>query len=242
MKVGLTTGIDDVDIPEEGLERIDEILENAHNKVMENIEAYKGGELEKQPGQTLEDTLENRIMAELAKARDNAGGVAEQYLGMKRHAVIMAKTGAKGNMLDLTQMAACLGQMTVRGKRLHRGYQGRSLPHFKRDDRSAKARGFVSSSYREGLSPTEFFFHSMGGREGLVDTAVRTAQSGYMQRRLINALQDLKVEKDRSVRDNSNNIIQFEYGEDGVDLSRSAYGEAVDIDWIVHKTLALRKS
>lgn len=144
------------------LERIDEILENAHNKVMENIEAYKGGELEKQPGQTLEDTLENRIMAELAKARDNAGGVAEQYLGMKRHAVIMAKTGAKGNMLDLTQMAACLGQMTVRGKRLHRGYQGRSLPHFKRDDRSAKARGFVSSSYREGLSPTEFFFHSMG--------------------------------------------------------------------------------
>jgi DNA-directed RNA polymerase subunit A' len=190
----------------------------------------------------LEDTLENRIMAELAKARDNAGGVAEQYLGMKRHAVIMAKTGAKGNMLDLTQMAACLGQMTVRGKRLHRGYQDRSLPHFKRGDRSAKARGFVSSSYREGLSPTEFFFHSMGGREGLVDTAVRTAQSGYMQRRLINALQDLKVEKDRSVRDNSNNIIQFEYGEDGVDLSRSAYGEAVDIDWIVHKTLALRKS
>ena len=82
----------------------------------------------------------------------------------------------------------------------------------------------------------------MGGREGLVDTAVRTAQSGYMQRRLSNALQDLKVEKDRSVRDNSNNIIQFEYGEDGVDLSRSAYGEAVDIDWIVHKTLALRKS
>lgn len=241
MKVGLTTGIDDVDIPEEGLERIDEILENARNKVMENIDAYNRGELEKQPGQTLEDTLENRIMAELAKARDNAGAAAEQYLGMKRHAVIMAKTGAKGNMLDLTQMAACLGQMTVRGKRLHRGYQERSLPHFKRGDRSAKARGFVSSSYRKGLSPTEFFFHSMGGREGLVDTAVRTAQSGYMQRRLINALQDLKVEKDRTVRDNSNNIIQFEYGEDGVDPSRSSYGEAVDIDWIIHKTITSRK-
>lgn len=241
MKVGLTTGIDDVDIPEEGLERIDEILENAHNKVLENIEAYNRGELEKQPGQTLEDTLENRIMAELAKARDNAGAAAEKYLGMKRHAVIMAKTGAKGNMLDLTQMAACLGQMTVRGKRLHRGYQERSLPHFKPGDRSAKARGFVSSSYRKGLSPTEFFFHSMGGREGLVDTAVRTAQSGYMQRRLINALQDLKVEKDRSVRDNSNNIIQFEYGEDGVDPSRSSYGEAVDIDWIIHKTVTMRK-
>jgi DNA-directed RNA polymerase subunit A' len=81
----------------------------------------------------------------------------------------------------------------------------------------------------------------MGGREGLVDTAVRTAQSGYMQRRLINALQDLMVEKDRSVRDNSNNIIQFEYGEDGVDPSRSSYGEAVDIDWIVHKTITSRK-
>ncbi len=242
MKVGLTTGIDDVNIPDEALERIEEILENAQNKVMENIEAYNRGELEKQPGQTLEDTLENRIMAELAKARDNAGAVAEQYLGIKRHAVIMAKTGAKGNMLDLTQMSACLGQMTVRGKRLHRGYQERSLPHFKRGDRSAVARGFVSSSYRDGLSPTEFFFHSMGGREGLVDTAVRTAQSGYMQRRLINALQDLKVEKDRSVRDNSNNIIQFEYGEDGVDPSRSSYGEAVDIDWIIHKTVSSRKS
>jgi DNA-directed RNA polymerase subunit A' len=111
------------------------------------------------------------------------------------------------------------------------------LPHFKRNDLGAGAKGFVAASYKKGLTPTEYFFHSMGGREGLVDTAVRTSRSGYMQRRLINALEDLKVESDGTVRNTAGTIIQFRYGEDGVDPSRSIRGKAVDIEDAFHKAL-----
>jgi DNA-directed RNA polymerase subunit A' len=234
-KKGITININDVELDQDAKDRITEVLLDGEVKVDKLIEAYHNAELEPLPGQTLEETLEKKVMQVLAAARDRAGKIAEQYLGLERFAVIMAKTGAKGNMLDLTQMAACLGQMSVRGERLHRGYTDRSLSHFRENELSARSRGFVRSSYKKGLSPTEFFFHAMGGREGLVDTAVRTAQSGYMQRRLMNAMQDLKVEYDRTVRDNTGLIIQFKYGEDGVDPARSDYGKAVDIDWIIHK-------
>lgn len=120
----------------------------------------------------------------------------------ENHAVIMALTGARGSMLNLTQITACVGQQSVRGGRITRGYDNRTLPHFKKGELGAKSRGFVHSSYKEGLDPIEFFFHAMGGREGLVDTAIRTAQSGYMQRRLVNALQDLTVDENGRVVDN----------------------------------------
>jgi DNA-directed RNA polymerase subunit A' len=178
-----------------------------------------------------------RIMEVLAESRDSAGVIAEKYLGLDNHAVIMARTGARGSMLNLTQMAACVGQQSVRGERLSRGYRRRTLPHYKPDDLGAKARGFVSSSYKDGLNPLEFFFHAMGGREGLVDTAVRTAQSGYMQRRLINALQDLRVEYDGTVRDDRGAIVQFTYGEDGVDPARSDKGKAVNVDKLIERII-----
>jgi DNA-directed RNA polymerase subunit A' len=149
----------------------------------------------------------------------------------------MARSGARASMLNLSQMAGSIGQQAVRGERLFRGYYQRTLPHFKRGDLGAEAHGFVRSSYKSGLNPTEYFFHSMGGREGLVDTAVRTSRSGYMQRRLINALEDLKVVEDRSVRNTANTIIQFKYGEDGVDPSRIPSGKAVDVDEVIKEVL-----
>jgi DNA-directed RNA polymerase subunit A' len=136
-------------------------------------------------------------------------------------------------MLNLSQMAGCIGQQAVRGERLGRGYQDRTLPHFQRGDRGADAKGFVKSCYKSGLNPTEYFFHSMGGREGLVDTAVRTSRSGYMQRRLINALEDLKVKSDGSVRNTYGTVIQFKFGDDGIDPARSIQGKAVDLDEII---------
>ncbi|AEC51049.1 DNA-directed RNA polymerase subunit A' [Pyrococcus sp. NA2] len=234
---GFTTGIDDEDLPEEAKDRIREIIREAEERVEKLIEAYKRGELEPLPGKTLEETLESKIMAVLAEARDNAGAVAEKYLGMDNHTVIMAKTGARGKILNITQMAALLGQQSIRGKRLYRGFRGRVLSHFKPGDLGARARGFVVNSYKSGLSPQEYFFHAMGGREGLVDTAVRTAQSGYMQRRLINALQDLKVDYDGTVRDPTGVIVQFRYGEDGVDPMKSWGGKTVDVDRVIMRTL-----
>ncbi len=231
--LGFTTGIDDEDIPSEAKRQIEEGFDRAKEKINQLIDAYKRGELEPLPGRSIEETLEMEIMKVTGEARDRAGEIAGRHLGLNNSAVIMAKSGARGSMLNLSQMAGCVGQQAVRGERISRGYRNRTLPHFKQGDIGAEAKGFVSSSYKKGLNPTEYFFHSMGGREGLVDTAVRTSRSGYMQRRLINALENLKVEDDITVRDTDGDIIQFLYGEDGVDPTKSVGGAAVEIDRII---------
>ena len=234
---GFSTGIADEDIPEEAKKEINERLESAVRDVEKLVEAYREGTLEQLPGRSLEETLEVEIMKVLGRARDDAGVIAGRHLGLENPAVVMARSGARASMLNLSQMAGSIGQQAVRGERLFRGYFQRTLPHFKRGDLGAEAHGFVRSSYKSGLNPTEYFFHSMGGREGLVDTAVRTSRSGYMQRRLINALEDLKVVDDRSVRNTANTIIQFKYGEDGADPSRIPAGKAVDVDAVIKDIL-----
>ncbi len=239
-RLGFTIGIDDEDIPPEAIQQIEEVIAEAEKKVNELIQAYKEGNLEPMPGRSLEETLEMRIMQVLGRARDEAGRIAGRHLGMENAAVIMAVSGARGSMLNLTQMAACIGQQSVRGERICRGftYSNRTLSHFKPGDLGAKARGFVRSSYKKGLSPVEFFFHAAGGREGLVDTAVRTSQSGYLQRRMINALQDLKVEYDGTVREQTSGaLVQFRYGEDGVDPMRSYRGKAVEVKRLIKEAL-----
>ena len=230
---GFTTSIDDEDIPDEAKKQIEEGLAKALKKIRSLVHAYENDELESLPGRSIEETLEMEIMKVTGKARDTAGEIAGRHLGLNNSAVMMAKSGARGSMLNLSQMSGCVGQQAVRGERIHRGYQYRTLPHFKKGDLGASAKGFVASCYKKGLTPTEYFFHSMGGREGLVDTAVRTSRSGYMQRRLINALEDLRVERDGTVKHSGGQIIQFMYGEDGVDPTRSIGGKAVDINRII---------
>ena len=227
---GFSTGIDDEDIPDEAKLQIKSLNEERVEEVDKLVHAYENGILQQMPGRSLKETLEVRAKGVLEEARDGTGEIAGKHLGMKNPAVIMAKTGARGNMLNLSQMAGIVGQQTVRGERLSRGYWNRTLPHFKKGDLGAFAKGFVTHSYKAGLSPTEFFFHAMGGREGLVDTAVRTSRSGYMQRRLISALEDLKLMGDGSVRNTAGNIIQFRYGEDGSDPARAVKGKSVDLD------------
>ncbi|MFB6198123.1 MAG: DNA-directed RNA polymerase subunit A', partial [Halobacteriaceae archaeon] len=166
----------------------------------------------------------------LGRARESASDITREYLDEDNPAVVMAESGARGGMLNLTQMAGCVGQQAVRGERINRGYEDRTLSHFERDDLSAEAHGFVENSYTSGLTPKEFFFHAMGGREGLVDTAVRTSKSGYLQRRLINALSELETQYDGTVRDTSDTIVQFEFGEDGTSPVKVSSEEEHDID------------
>ena len=248
MKTGITTSLNDEEIPEEAQERINEHLNNKMDEVDKLVEAYEEGYLEALPGRSLAETLEMRIMQVLGEARDMSGQIAEHYLNMgkqslddpydhvmavENHSVVMARTGARASMLNLTQITACVGQQAVRGGRIERGYINRTLPHFKKGELGAKAKGFVHSSYKSGLDPIEFFFHAMGGREGLVDTAIRTAQSGYMQRRLVNALQDLQVKPSGLVTDNQGNVIQTMFGEDGVDPAKSDFGKAANLDKLI---------
>ena len=240
MHFGFSIGIDDESIPEQAQAQIDEAIENANERVEELIEAYERGELESLPGRTIDETLEMKIMQTLGQARDSAGDIAEQHFADDNPAVVMAESGARGSMLNLTQMAGAVGQQAVRGERINRGYENRTLSHFAEGDLSAEARGFVEHSYREGLNPKEFFFHAMGGREGLVDTAVRTSKSGYLQRRLINALSELEAQYDGTVRDTSDTVVQFEFGEDGtspVEVSSSVEEDAVDVEAIADRVL-----
>ncbi len=237
MRKGFSFGIDDEYIPPDAQHQIDEVMNQAKDKVEKLIAAYLAGELEQLPGRTLAETLEMEIMKELSKARDMTGDIAGRHLGMDNSAVIMARSGARGSMLNLTQMAACVGQQAVRGERIKRGYAGRTLSHFERGDLGAQAHGFVRASYKSGLSPTEYFFHAIGGREGLVDTAVRTSQSGYLQRRLVNALQDLEVQYDGTVRDTRKMIIQFKYGEDGINPMNSDFSKPDAVKRIIENVV-----
>jgi DNA-directed RNA polymerase subunit A' len=213
--------------------RIKKTMDRIQKKIDEHIENFHNGTLPRLPGQTLEESFEIYVMHELATARDEAGKIADDDFTLENAGIVMTRTGARGSSLNIGQMAACVGQQSVRGKRVLRGYAGRALPHFVDGDPSPRARGFVYNSYQSGLDAIEFFFHAMGGREGLVDTAVRTQQSGYMQRRLINALEHIRLEYDSTVRDSAGDIIQFRYGEDGVDPAKSDHGKAVNVSRLI---------
>jgi len=216
-KHGFSVSLDNYSPPKEAAQKIRDAEENAKREVDGLVMQYKKRTLERLPGRTMRQTLEERVMMVLSKARNACGKIIEEALGMENTSILMAKIGARGSILNAIQMGAMVGQQAVRSKRLSRGYRHRALVHFKRGDLGASARGFVVSSFTDGLTPEEYFFHSMGGRESLVNTAIRTARSGYMQRRLINALQDLVVQKDRSVRDSRGTLVQFIYGGDGLD-------------------------
>jgi len=213
--------------------KIKKTMEKIQKKIDEHIENFRNGTLPRLPGQTLEESFEIYVMHELARARDEAGKIADQDFTIDNSGIVMTRTGARGSSLNIGQMVACVGQQSVRGKRILRGYVGRALPHFVNGDPRPRARGFVYNSYQTGLDAIEFFFHAMGGREGLVDTAVRTQQSGYMQRRLINALEHIRLEYDGTVRDSAGDIIQFMYGEDGVDPAKSDHGQAVNVSRLI---------
>lgn len=133
---------------------------------------------------------------------------------------VMVLSGAKGSTVNHNQISCMLGQQVLEGQRVPIMASGRTLPSFPAYDPNARAGGFVSDRFLTGLRPQEFFFHCMAGREGLIDTAVKTSRSGYLQRILVKNLESLIVQYDYSVRHNDGTIIQFLYGEDGLDSTK----------------------
>lgn len=173
--------------------------------------------LEANPGMSVRATFEHEVGKALNSARDRAGTTTQNSLKDSNNAVTMANSGSKGSSINISQMSALVGQQMVEGKRIPFGFNYRTLPHFTKDDYSPESRGFVENSYLRGLTPSEFFFHAMAGREGLIDTAVKTAETGYIQRRLVKALEDLSAKYDGTVRNSLGDVVQFLYGEDGLD-------------------------
>ena len=212
-----SVGISDLIADKTTNEKITEVITKKKTEVKNLIDQTHLGIFENKTGKTDEEEFETQVNNILSRAVNDAGKIGRESLNKENRFVIMVNAGSKGGDLNISQMVSCLGQQNVDNKRIPYGFENRTLPHFTKYDDSPAARGFVENSFISGLTPEELFFHAMGGRMGIIDTAVKTSQTGYIQRRLIKGLEDLKVEYDMTVRNNKNKIIQYSYGDDGFD-------------------------
>lgn len=214
---GFLIGINDVTPGAELKQKKELMVEQAYLKCDELIDQFNRGKLETQPGCNEEQTLEAKISGLLSKVREQVGDECIRELDSLNAPLIMATCGSKGSTLNVSQMVAVVGQQIISGNRVPDGFQDRSLPHFTKNSKTPQSKGFVRNSFYSGLTPPEFLFHAISGREGLVDTAVKTAETGYMSRRLMKSLEDLSAQYDHTVRNSLNGIVQFTYGGDGLD-------------------------
>jgi DNA-directed RNA polymerase subunit A' len=234
--IGFTTGISDIDVNADARKQIKDIIDQTYVEVDILIKEFKEGTLETLPGRNMQETLELRILEKLNRARNRSGKIVADNAQKDKELMLMIQSGGAGNLLNLAQMAACVGQQAMRGGRISRGYDRRTLSVFKKDDLGPAARGFIKEGFRDGLKPHELFFMSMTGRDSLMDTALRTPKSGYLYRRLANAMQDLRIANDYTVRDASNKVVQFVYGEDGVDVTKSEGGK-INVKRIIDRVM-----
>ncbi|KAK4052414.1 DNA-directed RNA polymerase II core subunit rpo21 [Microbotryomycetes sp. JL201] len=214
---GFSIGIGDTVPDDATMQAITKFIEEAKETVADVIMQAQEDKLEPEPGMSIRESFESKVNKALNSARDKSGRSAEKSLKNDNNVKQMVVAGSKGSFINISQMSACVGQQIVEGKRVPFGFKYRTLPHFTKDDYSPESRGFVENSYLRGLTPQEFFFHAMAGREGLIDTAVKTAETGYIQRRLVKALEDVMVAYDGTVRNSLGDVVQFVYGEDGMD-------------------------
>ncbi|MCB9359312.1 DNA-directed RNA polymerase subunit A' [Candidatus Woesearchaeota archaeon] len=235
LKTGFSVGLSQTDMPKLAREAIDTELTDAVTDVNQMIADFHADKLEPYPGRSVAETLELNILERLNSARNKTGKIVQDSADKSASLIVMIDSGARGKNLNLAQMSACIGQQALRGKRIEKGYHERTLPHFKKGELSPNARGFIRDGFKKGMTPHEYFFAAMTGRDSLMDTALRTPKSGYLYRRLANALQDVKVEYDDTVRDAAEKIIQFEYSEDGIDVSKSE-GGIINVDRIIEET------
>ncbi|KAF8629635.1 hypothetical protein AX15_003368 [Amanita polypyramis BW_CC] len=226
---GFSLGINDVIPGPELTKKKDQLVERAYAECRDLIALARKGKLENKPGCNQEQTLEAMISSVLSKVREAVGQICMKELSRQNAPLIMATCGSKGSVINVSQMVACVGQQIISGHRVPDGFQDRSLPHFPKKSKEPPSKGFVRNSFYSGLVATEFLFHAISGREGLVDTAVKTAETGYMQRRLMKALEDLTTQYDLSVRNSTGGVVQFTYGDDGLDPA-CLEGDAQPID------------
>jgi DNA-directed RNA polymerase II subunit RPB1 len=212
-----SVGISDLLSDEKTNKEIIAVIDKKKNDVKNLIDQTQIGVFENNTGKTNEEEFETQVNNILNQATSESGKIGLKSLDKDNRFVTMVNAGSKGSDLNISFMISCLGQQNVDGKRIPYGFDHRTLPHFTKFDDTPSARGFVESSYTNGLSPQELFFHAMGGRVGLIDTAVKTSTTGYIQRRLIKGMEDLMVSYDMTVRTNKGKLVEFSYGDDGID-------------------------
>jgi DNA-directed RNA polymerase II subunit RPB1 len=211
-----SVGVSDLIADGDTNKKITTVMSSKKKEVYNLIDQLRLSVFENNTGKSNSIEFETKVNSILNNAQEEAGKIGRKSLSKDNRFLIMVNAGSKGSNINILQMVSCLGQQNVDGKRIPYGYEDRTLPHFKKYDDSPEARGFVESSFIQGLTPEELYFHAMGGRVGLIDTAVKTSQTGYIQRRLIKGLEDLKLTYDMTIRNNKNKIIQFSYGDDNI--------------------------
>ena len=218
---GFSVGISDLIIDSKTNQAMKSEIEKMKQQVYDIIQDIHTNKFENTSIKNNNDYFEDRVQGILSKATDEAGKIGMKTVNdLQNRMMNMIKSKSKGKITNVGQMIACLGQNSDEGKRIGNGFENRTLPHFTKYDDGPESRGFVENSFISGLSPHEFFFHAIGGRGGLIDTAVKTSDTGYLQRKLVKAMEDCKINYDYTVRNASGSIIQFLYGEDGMDPTK----------------------
>ncbi|XP_047991177.1 DNA-directed RNA polymerase I subunit RPA1 [Leguminivora glycinivorella] len=238
--IGFTLGVKDILVVEEANKKRDDYISLVRNTG--KIAAAKATDLPVDvDDNTLKETIEE-MMQKDPKFRANLDRQYKNLLDTHTNSIntacltegllekfpynnlqLMVQSGAKGSTVNTMQISCLLGQIELEGKRPPLMISGRSLPSFPPYDVSPRAGGFIDGRFMTGIQPQEFFFHCMAGREGLIDTAVKTSRSGYLQRCLIKHLEGLSVGYDHTVRDGDGSVIQFAYGEDGLDVLKCQF-------------------
>jgi DNA-directed RNA polymerase II subunit RPB1 len=218
LSAGFSVGISDLVTDAKTDENLKNKIKEMKAKAYAQLDEVRRGVIENNSIFNNEDYVEREIIGILNETTNQVGKIGLSQIDEKSNRMInMIKSGSKGKETNVAQIIACVGQQNVDGKRISYGFTDRTLPHFTKYDDGPDARGFVENSFISGLSPQEVFFHAMGGREGLIDTAVKTSDTGYIERRLVKAMEDIKVYYDNTVRNAGGSIIQYVYGEDGMD-------------------------
>ena len=218
MKVSsYSVGVSDLMSNRETHTRIIQAIQDKELEVAALIQKLHAGAFENNTSYSNKTEFEAQVNNVLNDATKKTDEISRQSLNPDNRFLMIVNSGSKGSLLNISHMISCLGQVNVDSKRVPYGFDSRTLPHFCKFDDSPGARGFIKNSYIGGLNAHELFFHAMGGRIGLIDTAVKTSQTGYIQRRLIKGLEDLKTEYDLTVRNSNGKVIQFSYGEDAFD-------------------------
>ena len=218
VRSGFSVGISDLIVPKEVRKHNEEVILQGKKDIIELTKKVHLNILDSSISSNdrlniLYDTMIGGITKKIEEAIRKS---IMQKMDMSNRIKYIISSGSKGLDINIQQMMCLVGPQSIDGKPdIPKGFTDRTLPHYPRYESSGEARGFITSNFLNGLNPQEFFFHAMAGREGVIDTAVKTANSGYLQRKLVKCMEDLKVAHDFSVRASNNDIVQFCYGYDG---------------------------
>ena len=220
LKIGFSVGISDI-IPEKDIkDETNRLMEEKLSEVQEIINKANSGILKKVSNKTTFEDFETQLIGVLGTSIQVTGEYALNNIKKDNRVKRLVDSGSKGSSLNIAQMLAGLGQQSIENTRIPRGMNNRTLPHYFKYDVGTEAGGFIKNSYMDGLSPQEYYFHAISGRIGMIDTAIKTAKTGYITRKLVKAVEDVEICYDTTVRNSTNSIVQFIYGDDGFDSQK----------------------